>query len=167
MKTLATSIVVIGLFSLQVQADEPSVPDGNWFGNITSKCTMSDALINDWNLRNPHIDVKCSSGRCFAQLSFELQDEDIISHLENSIPGWGESGHRLTVVGWGPIRSRHIEDGNVVSSDDQISTDGDQEQAEAYLDGLTLVFLPNDDLSIGINHSLYNIRCTGILLPKL
>ncbi|MCY4284967.1 MAG: hypothetical protein OXC65_06420 [Thiotrichales bacterium] len=168
-KTLATSVVAVGLFSLQVQADQPSVPDGNWFGDITSQCTMGDTFIDDLNLRNPNLEVTCSSGRCFAQLSYEVNNEDVIDQLENSIPGWGETGHRMTVVGWGPIRSRHIEDGNVVSSDDQISPDDsrEQENVEAYLDGLTLVFLPNDDLSISIDHSHYNIRCTGIFLPKL
>ncbi len=52
-RTLSTFVAVVGLLSLQVQADQTSVPKGNWFGDITSKCTMSDALINDWNLRNP------------------------------------------------------------------------------------------------------------------
>ncbi len=168
-KTLTIFGLAVGLLSLQVQADQPGVPDGNWTGDITSKCTISDTLIGDWNLRHPHLEVICSSNRCFAQLSVQFYDKDTNELEKNLFPGWEEMGYRATIVGWGPIRSQHIEDGNVVSSNDQDAPDdfGQQEDVNAYLDGLTLVFLPNDDLSISIDHALYNIRCTGILLPKL
>ena len=32
-RTLSTFVAVVGLLSLQVQADQTSVPNGNWFGD--------------------------------------------------------------------------------------------------------------------------------------
>jgi len=66
----------------------------------------------------------------------------------------------ILIPGWGRTVGRHIEKGNMQGSDHD-----EQQDAEACLDGLTGVFLPNDDLSISINHA--RLKCGGILLPKL
>ncbi len=152
----------LGLFSVQIQADQPGVPDGKWFGNITSQCTIGDGYIH-YNLRSPHFEINCSSGRCFAEFSCQLYDKETDELQFSSIPIFEKFGYRLTLVGWGPISSRRIESGSVVSSDDHNS----RQNEEAHLDGLSLTFLPNDDLSVSINLPDYDVRCSGILLPKL
>ncbi len=158
-KVLATLMLVIGLFAGQSQAEQSGAPDGEWSGNITLQCTVHDTA-HDLNFRHPHIDVQCSSGRCFAQLSFELYEKDTGKVVEIPIPGWENPPTRLTIIGWGPIVGRHVENGIVQSSDNH-----EQQDIEAYLDGLTVVFLPNDDLSINIDHD--RLKCSGIKLPKL
>ncbi|MCY4318017.1 MAG: hypothetical protein OXE76_02270 [Alphaproteobacteria bacterium] len=164
-------MVVAGLMTLAgaAQAAPPSLPEGTWSGDITPQCTMDAMDAGEWNLRNPHFDMRCASGRCFAQLSCELYNKDTNERETNLFPGWEDSGYRTTIVGWGPIQSPHIEAGHAVSHDDPDSPDGDRspEAVDAYLEGLTLVFLPNDNVSISINHTLYKIRCNGIVLPKL
>jgi len=71
----------------------------------------------------------------------------------------GETAPRLTIVGWGPIRNRNIENGNVVNTDNH-----EQQDVDAYLQGLTLQFLPNDDLGISIQTD--SMDCTGIILSN-
>ncbi len=166
-KALAMIVTMTGILAGQAQAGQPGVPDGKWFGDITSKCTVDDAFTDFWNLRNPHLEVTCSSGRCFAQLSYQFYEKDTNELAKNLIPGWAEMGYRITVVGWGPIRSRYIENGKILTNDGHDFSEDNEEQqnVEAYLDGLTLVFLPNDDLSVSIDRQ--HTKCSGILLPKI
>ena len=153
----------LGLFSVQVQAEQPGVPDGKWFGDITSQCTIGDGYIH-YNLRSPHFEMTCSSGRCFAGFSCQLYDKETDELQLTSIPILEQFGYRLKIVGWGgPISSRRIENGSVVGGDDHDS----QQNEAAHFDGLSLTFLPNDDLSVSINLPDYDVRCDGILLPKL
>jgi len=160
-------IVVIGALAGRAWAEQPGVPNGEWSGDITSRCTVNDT-DTDLVFRYPHIDVQCSSGRCFAQLSFEMYEKDTDEIVQISIPGLENFGNRLTIIGWGPIIGRNVENGNVQGLDShevQGLDSHEQEDAEAYLDGLTTVFLPNGDLSISIDHA--RLKCGGILLPKL
>ncbi|MCY4227778.1 MAG: hypothetical protein OXF20_08835 [Gammaproteobacteria bacterium] len=158
-KIVVVLIFLTGLLASQARSEQTHVPDGEWSGDITSQCTVNNT-DSDLGFRSPHIDVQCSSGRCFAQLSFEVYEKDTSGLQDILIPGWEETGNRLTVIGWGPIVSRHIENGSVQGNANQ-----EPEDTEAYLDGLTVVFLPSDDLSISIDHARLN--CNGILLPKL
>ena len=156
---LATLTVVIGMRVGGAWAELPSVPGGEWTGDITSHCTVHDTDA-DLMYRHPHIDVQCSSGRCFAQLSLDVYKKDPGGIVEFIIPGMEHLGNRMTVIGWGPIFSRTVEQGNAQGGEGH-----EREEAEAYLDGLTVVFLPNDDLSVSIDHAM--LACGGILLPKL
>ncbi len=152
-------IVLIGALAGRAWAEQPGVPNGEWSGDITPRCTVNDT-DTDLVFRYPHIDVQCLSGRCFAQLSFEMYEKDTDEIVEISIPGLENFGNRLTIIGWGPIIGRNIENGNIQGRDSH-----EQEDAESYLDGLTVVFLPNEDLSISIDHA--RLKCSGILLPKI
>ncbi len=152
-------VIAIGLLAGQTQAEQSALPHGEWSGDITAQCTVNDT-DSELNFRYPQIDVQCSSGRCFAQLSFELYEKETNEVVELLIPGHESFGYRLTIIGWGPIVGRYVENGKVQGNDHQ----PEQEDTTAYLDGLTVVFLPNDDLSISIDHA--RLKCSGILLPK-